>query len=80
MTGQCLADEQLQEARRIFAERGLVLVPREPTEQMLSVRDEDGDQIWGGGVEHWFRNKEEAWWYGRQVWLAMVSAAEGSVS
>lgn len=57
---------------------GFALVPQEPNEAMLSALDDDGEVIWGGGVEHYFRNDNEADWYGRQVWRAMVKAAQES--
>ena len=54
---------------------GFSVVPKEATEAILSARDSDGDEIFGGGTEHYFRNREEGHWYGRQVWTAMVKAA-----
>ena len=61
----------------LAAERsqGLVLVPLEPTKAMLEALDGDGDRIWDSGTEHYFRNEDEAFWYARQVWAAMVRAA-----
>ena len=59
---------------------GMVIVPKEATDAILSARDTDGDEIWGGGTEHYFRNRTEGHWYGRQVWRAMVKAALESPS
>lgn len=71
------------EARALAAEaalaaergQGLVLVPFEPTKAMLEALDDDGDRIWDGSTEHYFRSEDEAFWYARQVWAAMVRAA-----
>jgi hypothetical protein len=63
-------------ARRAFAEQGLILVPRNPTRAMLEALDRDGDRIWAGGTEHYFRNEDEAFWYAKQVWHAMIEAAQ----
>jgi hypothetical protein len=66
----------LFEAARIaFAEQDLVLVPRILTKEMLEAVDEDGDRIWDGGTEHYFRNENEAFWYARLVWSAMLRSA-----
>ena len=59
--------------------RGLVVVPAEVTEEMLHATDEDGDLIWAGGTERYFRNNDEAAWYARQVWHAMVKAEMNSL-
>ena len=53
-------------ARMAFAEQGLVLVPAKPTEEMLrSLVDAGGDRICDDGTEHYFRNENEAIWYGK---------------
>lgn len=79
MTDRIEITRAMMEAARIaFADHGLVLVPAEPTDAMLCAIDEDGDRIWDGGTEHFFRNEKEAFWYARQVWSAMVRAASPS--
>lgn len=72
MRARALAAEAALAAER---SQGLVLVPLEPTKAMLEALDGDGDRIWGGSTEHYFRNEDEAFWYARQVWAAMVRAA-----
>lgn len=69
--------EHLEACVSWLHECGFAIVPIEPTEEMLNAKDEDGDLIWAGGVEHYFRNDEEADWYARQVWKSMVSNAPG---
>lgn len=64
--------------RAVLLKRGFAIVPIEATEGVLSATDPDGDLIWDGGAEHYFRNSDEARWYGRRVWRAMVSAAIGN--
>ncbi|MBM3576403.1 MAG: hypothetical protein FJX40_01820 [Alphaproteobacteria bacterium] len=69
--------EVLREAAEAaFHEQGFVLVPIDPTVDMLRALDDEGDRIWDGTTEHWFRNEEEAFWYARKVWKAMVNAAK----
>lgn len=68
----------MEAARFAFADQGLVFVPAEPTHAMLYTIDDDGDRIWDGGTEDFFRNEEEALWYARQVWAAMVCGASPS--
>jgi len=46
---------------------------------LLAARDGEGDVIFGGGVEHYFRTDDEACGYGRQVWQAMLDAAAREV-
>lgn len=71
----------LMEAARVaFAEQGLVLVPVEPDDRMLRAVDDDGDRIWDGGTEHYFRSEAEAFSYGRQVWRGMVRASRDVAS
>lgn len=72
LEARALAAEAARAAER---EQGLVLVPLEPTKAMLEALDDDGDRIWDGSTEHYFRNEDEAFWYARQVWAAMVRAA-----
>lgn len=38
------------------------------------LRDDDGELIFAGGAEHYFRNDREAHWYGRQVLRAFIRA------
>jgi hypothetical protein len=45
-----------------------------PTESMLKALDADGDRIWDASTEHWFGSEEEAFWYARQAWAAMIRA------
>lgn len=65
----------MEAAKIAFAEQGLVLVPLEPTKAILEALDDDGDRIWDSGTEHYFRSEDEAFWYAKQVWTAMVRAA-----
>jgi hypothetical protein len=79
MTDMNKITANLRDAASIaFAEMDLALVPREPTRAMLEALDDDGDRVWDGGVEHYFRNENEAFWYARQVWAAMLRAASKS--
>ena len=55
---------------------GFAVVPKETTCAMLDARDDDNDWIWAGGTEHYFRNDEEAHWFGRQVWRSMINAGK----
>jgi hypothetical protein len=55
-------------------QQGLALVPKMPTESMLKALDADGDRIWDASTEHWFGSEEEAFWYARQAWAAMIRA------
>jgi hypothetical protein len=72
-----LLHSTLQDAASLaFKSEGLALVPIEPTIAMLRALDEGGDRIWDGGTEHYFRNEEEAFWYARQVWNAMIRASQ----
>lgn len=60
------------ELRQYLAERGLVIVPLTPTDAMLSIEDEDGTSVWGGGTEHYFPTRECGHDYAREVWLLMA--------
>ena len=61
------------ELRADLARRGFAVVPlAPPLEAIASARDDDGDFIFAGGTEYYFRNDTEACWYGEQVWRGLV--------
>ncbi len=73
--GTVISDDELARLRLLLAKRGMAIVPITATAAMLAATDDDDDPIWAGGVEHYFRNDEEAFWYGRMVWKTMIDAA-----
>jgi hypothetical protein len=65
------------ELRAACARAGFAIVPIDPTDTViLSVRDDDGDPVFDGGVEHYFRSEEEAVWFGKQVWRGLLRAMD----
>jgi len=57
-----------------LCDAGYAIVPVEIGPELARVTDDDGDLIFSGGVEHFFRNDLEAHSYGKQVWRGFLRA------
>lgn len=72
MTGRRIS----KEVRERFWRDGYAIVPLDAGDAIDRVCDDDGDLVFDGGVEHYFRNTAEALWYGRQVWRGFLRAMD----
>ena len=62
------------ELRERVAAMGYAIVPIELGALVARVTDDDGDRVFSGGTEHYFRNEGEGQWYGEQVWRGFLRA------